>query len=246
MIETFIFILGACIASFVMAMTYRADKEEKIKKTLTSRSHCDNCKKNLRWFELIPIFSYIIFLGRCPRCKKKIPFIYTLGEILLGISFVIIYKTYLFNIWYYLFASILLSLSFFDYISKSIPQKLAHILLGLGGVFFIFNYSPIRLQSILIAVVVVAVIFLINKYKKSFGLGDIFLILFFSLIYTPSYFVTFLLLTLYLAAFFGLIMILKNRKNIKSYIPLIPFMFISFITTPLIHQYFIEYVLPLW
>lgn len=51
------------------------------------RSHCDYCKKSLRWFELIPLISFIFLRGTCSRCAKPIPFEYFLTELFIGLSF---------------------------------------------------------------------------------------------------------------------------------------------------------------
>ena len=68
-----LFILGAIFGSFLSCMGYRIPN--KIKTTYPS-SFCPMCKKSLKWYMNIPIFSYIFQKGRCVYCHKKIGFIY--------------------------------------------------------------------------------------------------------------------------------------------------------------------------
>ena len=50
-------------------------------------SHCPSCKHRIAWYQNIPIFSYILLLGRCPSCRTKISFRYLLVEVLTGVAF---------------------------------------------------------------------------------------------------------------------------------------------------------------
>ena len=54
------------------------------------RSHCDHCKKELEWQDLLPIFSYVYLGGKCRRCKKKLSFFYPLVEFVTGFMFVFV------------------------------------------------------------------------------------------------------------------------------------------------------------
>ena len=63
------FILGSIMGSFYYCIGIRLPKGEN---ALTSRSHCDNCGYTLKWYNLIPLFSYIFQKGKCTKCHKKI------------------------------------------------------------------------------------------------------------------------------------------------------------------------------
>ena len=75
-------ILGLFLGSFLNNVAYRLVKGEEF---LFSRSKCPYCKKELSWYELIPIISFIIQKGRCRNCKNKISLRYPLTEIIAGI-----------------------------------------------------------------------------------------------------------------------------------------------------------------
>jgi len=87
MIYFFIFILGLAIGSFLDVLIDRIPRGESI----LGRSHCEYCKKQLRWYELIPLFSFLIQGGKSRCCRKKLSLQYPLVEVITGIFFVIIF-----------------------------------------------------------------------------------------------------------------------------------------------------------
>lgn len=64
-----VFIIGAIIGSFLNVCIYRIPKRQSV---VFPPSHCPHCKKNIHWYDNIPILSYIILRGRCGFCRKKI------------------------------------------------------------------------------------------------------------------------------------------------------------------------------
>jgi prepilin signal peptidase PulO-like enzyme (type II secretory pathway) len=81
----FIFIFGLIIGSFLNCLIWRLHTEE----SMWSRSYCPKCKKQIVWYDNIPIFSYIFLLGKCRHCSKKISWQYPVVEFVTGILFVI-------------------------------------------------------------------------------------------------------------------------------------------------------------
>lgn len=75
------FILGAILGSFTKALADRSLS----KKTFLGRSKCPSCKKELNWYDLIPLLSYILLKGRCRYCTKKIGPEYPVTEVITGI-----------------------------------------------------------------------------------------------------------------------------------------------------------------
>jgi leader peptidase (prepilin peptidase) / N-methyltransferase len=84
MVALFSFIFGLLFGSFANVLADRLPKGQDV---LWGRSHCDYCRKQLRWFELIPLFSYMYLGGRCSRCHKKLSFQYPLVEFICGLGF---------------------------------------------------------------------------------------------------------------------------------------------------------------
>ena len=97
-------IIGICLGSFYCCLAYRLPKNESIIKGV---SHCDNCKKNLKFYDLIPIISYLLLRGKCRYCKKNIPVSIFISELATGVLFALGYHLY--GISYELFAFLIIS-----------------------------------------------------------------------------------------------------------------------------------------
>lgn len=78
------FIIGAIIGSFLGAVNYRLKFAEDI---VFERSHCPHCKTTIRWYDNIPLLSFIILAGQCRDCGKKISWEYPLIELVTGLLF---------------------------------------------------------------------------------------------------------------------------------------------------------------
>ena len=86
MLIIFIFIFGTIVGSFLNVVILRLHNK---KSFLKGRSSCPNCKKQIAWYDNIPILSFIILKGRCRHCKAKISWQYPIIELVTGILFVI-------------------------------------------------------------------------------------------------------------------------------------------------------------
>ena len=82
------FIIGLILGSFYQVVGLRLPVGESF---INSRSYCPKCKKKLKWYELIPLVSYIIQFGKCRKCKKRISITYPLFELLTGVCFALSY-----------------------------------------------------------------------------------------------------------------------------------------------------------
>lgn len=87
------FILGSAIGSFLCCQARRIDLKQKKKQSLGSRSVCMSCKKQLKWYENIPIISWVAQGGKCRNCKSKIGIGELLSELCLAAAFVCISTT---------------------------------------------------------------------------------------------------------------------------------------------------------
>lgn len=81
------FVLGAVMGSFLACQAWRLHYKDLGKASLGKRSVCLSCKKQLKWFENIPIVSWLVLRGRCRYCKKKIGVMEILAEVLMGLAF---------------------------------------------------------------------------------------------------------------------------------------------------------------
>ena len=85
------FVLGLIFGSFFQVVALRLPRGESI---IKPASHCETCNKTLKWYDLIPIISYIIQGGKCRYCKKHISIKYPIFELLSGICFLMCYVVF--------------------------------------------------------------------------------------------------------------------------------------------------------
>lgn len=118
-----IFIYGIVFGSFLNICIYRIPQ----KKDLVMRSHCMNCGYQLKWYDLIPIVSYVCLGGTCRKCGERISLQYPLVELLNGCLWIVLFYCYGFQgktFIYCLLASSLIVISIIDFQTYEIPPVL--------------------------------------------------------------------------------------------------------------------------
>lgn len=168
------FLYGIVIGSFLNVCIYRIPKKEDIVKI---NSHCMSCNYNLKWYDLIPLFSYIFLGGRCRKCKAKISIQYPLIEGLNGILYVLVVLVNGFTIeslLYCLMFSALITLSVIDFRTYEIPFGINLFILTLGLIRVALDYQ--NFLDYLIGFISVSgflyLLFLLTK-GRGIGGGDI-------------------------------------------------------------------------
>ena len=79
----FAFLLGLIIGSFLNCLIWRIYKNESI----GGRSYCPKCRKQIDWYDNIPILSFILLRGRCRHCQASISWQYPLVEFITALLF---------------------------------------------------------------------------------------------------------------------------------------------------------------
>ena len=77
-----LFLLGTCVGSFLNVLIYRIPREEEFVRT---PSHCMTCGHSLKWYELIPVVSWLLQGGKCRACGVRLSAQYPIVEALNGI-----------------------------------------------------------------------------------------------------------------------------------------------------------------
>lgn len=166
-----LFVFGVAIGSFLNVVTMRYDGEKFLfdTKALGGRSHCPHCKRTLQWFELIPLLSFLLQMGRCRNCNAALSVQYPIVEFISALIFVfiplraaILYPAG--SLAFYLLATLwviafefLLVVSVVDLRMGIIPDE-ANVALGVLGIFFaIFagGYLNIANHSLLLPYAVI-------------------------------------------------------------------------------------------
>lgn len=174
------FILGTIMGSFYLVLGTRLPKGEDVVK---SRSRCDNCKKILKWYNLIPLVSFIVQKGKCSSCGQKISSEHFFAEIFTGLLFLLtsIYFPFGYN---YLTGLIIVSLMVIIFISDfkymiilDSPLIVSIVLIIILKLIY-FGFKT-TIYSIISGLILFLIMLLIEKLgslilkKDSLGGGDI-------------------------------------------------------------------------
>lgn len=127
-----IFLYGIVIGSFLNVCICRIPKKENI---VTTRSHCTSCGYQLKWYDLVPLFSWMALGGRCRECKARISVQYPVIEALNGILWLVVFSVCGMSIetaLYCMMASALLALSVIDFRTYEIPFGFNLMIAALG------------------------------------------------------------------------------------------------------------------
>jgi leader peptidase (prepilin peptidase) / N-methyltransferase len=135
----FAFILGAVVGSFLNVCIYRLPKGESV---AYPPSHCGNCDYVIRWYDNIPILSYLVLRGKCRRCGTRISLQYPLVELINALLSLALFlrfgPTWVFLL-LFTFVSAMVVVTFIDLEHQIIPDviTLPGIVIGFAISFFI-------------------------------------------------------------------------------------------------------------
>ncbi len=134
-----VFILGLVLGSFANVCIYRMPRNMSIVKP---NSHCTNCNSFVKWYDNIPILSYIILKGKCRNCGSKISLRYPFIELSCG--FLFLSMLFLFGFSYILIpfcllVFCLLVITVIDFDFQIIPDEISFFLIILGLLISAFN-----------------------------------------------------------------------------------------------------------
>ena len=87
----FLFAAGLIVGSFLNVCIWRLPRRESV---VFPASRCTRCSRSLRWFENIPVLSWVILRGRCRTCAEPVSYVYPLIELLTAVVFVTGYLIY--------------------------------------------------------------------------------------------------------------------------------------------------------
>ena len=243
LVLVFTIILGLCVGSFLNVCIYRIPNHNFLSK---NRSYCPKCKHELKWYDNIPVFSFVFLGGKCRYCKEKISPIYPFVELLNLGTWLAIFFTYRSSyilIIYYIVLSTLIVMSFLDIKTREIPDTIHIIILILA----LISFAPIddiMWQSKLIGAVCVSVPLLIIALITG-GIGGADIKLFFVLgllLGVGRIVITFFIGTV-LAGLVGIVILIVMKKKGRKYeLPFGPFIaigaFVSMLAgTPIINYY---------
>lgn len=227
----FIFIIGCIFGSFFNVVGYRVPNELSI---VRPGSFCPKCKHSLSWYELIPIFSFLIQGGKCRSCKAKISIVYPVVEFTTGILFVSSYFIFGFSNEFLiaiLVSSFMMIVIVSDINYLIIPDE---VTLFFCIFMFIVKLATEGVESAILAVLsglfLFGLMYFIMKLgnfifkKESLGGGDVKLMFFVGLTIGPILGMFSIFLSSLIALPLSLLVFLKDKDNV---IPFGPFILIA-------------------
>lgn len=225
-IKLFIFIYGLLLGSFYNVVGLRLPNGESI---VYPGSHCPNCNHKLKWYENIPLFSFIFLKGKCKDCKTKISIMYPLIEFLTASLFLICYLLFGFGEQFWI-GIVIASLVVIIFVTDSkymiildSPLIISSILILL--IKYLYNGFDSVWKSLLSGLLVFGVMYLLMLLgnflfkRESLGGGDIKLSFVAGLILGPSLGLFYIVLGAFLALPYALYTSVKNKEHMLPFGP---------------------------
>lgn len=245
-----IFVLGLCCGSFVNMLVYRTavayelTKSKGIKKIKSSsflkmlggRSFCDDCGRQLKWYENIPVISWLIQKGKTRCCQKKLSVLYPIVEIVTGILFLLLFRSQisdlrsqiLFLVLGFVVIVFLVFSAVFDLKYMILPDFSTVVLVSSGLVLWCVRYfgNLDYILSGLGAFGFLGLLYLITK-GKGMGLGDVKLAIFMGLFLGWQKTILAFYVAFILGAGVSLVLMLFKKAGRKSIIAFGPFLILG-------------------
>ena len=228
--ELFVTILGAALGSFLNVLIYRLPEEKSI---IFPASNCPHCGKPIRFYDNIPVISFILLKGRCRACRGKISFRYPLVELITAVlSLLLFWKfgltfKYLFS---FIFICALIVITFIDLDYQIIPDVIT-----LPGIPIFFLAALIvmglRFQDAFLGFLlgggclyVIAFVYELVTKREGMGGGDIKLLAMMGAFLGWQSLLFILLVSSLLGAVVGIAVMMIKGQDMKYAVPFGPFL----------------------
>ena len=235
----FSFLTGLCIGSFLNVVVLRGFSGESI---VLPPSKCPNCKNVLKWYDNIPVLSFILLQGKCRFCKCDISIQYPIVELLCGFLFCLSFIKFGFSIktlFAFVFFSLFIVIAVSDLKEKVIFTSHTYILAAFGLIFAFINKNFLpSVFWMLLGFAFFEIISFISKKitgKRAFGEGDSFVSGALGAVFANKLWLI-IILSFILQAVAILPEFIKNIINTKQYKLIVSLIIFSFLT---ISNYFL-------
>ena len=238
-----VFLIGLIIGSFLNVCIYRVPRGESI---VFSRSRCPHCGHKLKWWELMPVISFLILRGKCSECDNPISWYYTFVELFTAIIMVILFLNFNLNASFYVYSflfSILMVLSGIDIKFGIIPDIISIPSIVIGFILSIF-ITPVGLVNSLLGIATGGGILLLISYLSNGGMGggDIKMMAMVGAFTGWKVAVFSIFLGAFIGAVNGIILILiHDDKDMKTPLPFGPYLSFATLISILYYQDIIDF-----
>lgn len=216
----FVFVFGSIIGSFLNVVILRTPLKQSI---ITEPSHCFSCGNRLKWYDMFPVFSWLILRGKCRFCKSKISPRYMIVEAITGAVYLLAWFRFGYvGAWWELSVAavmfpVLIVLSCIDIDHFEIPYwcSITIAVIGIASFFIPFAIHEVVWYERLIALGIVGVMFVLLVLVGGMGGGDLQLMAGASLVLGYKSFPG-LFIGIVLGAIYGVIKKCHDRKAEKE------------------------------
>lgn len=229
----FAFAFGLCIGSFLNVCIYRLPESMSI---IRPPSSCPQCKNPIRFYDNVPVISYLLLRGRCRNCQTPISIRYPLIELLTGLcaaGVVLKFGLTLESLIYFTFVATLITITFIDIDHQIIPD-----VISLPGIvlFFIasFGVPAVTVKEAVIGILigggslyVVALAYALIKKREGMGGGDIKLLAMIGALLGWQGVLFTLFVSSLVGTITGILVMLRKGGNMRLAIPFGPFLSIG-------------------
>jgi leader peptidase (prepilin peptidase)/N-methyltransferase len=226
----FALITGMVVGSFLNVCICRMPKGESV---VAPPSHCPQCAYRIRWYDNIPLLSYLILRGKCRGCGMRISIQYPLVELLNGLLTLALFLRFgptLTFLALFLFCSALVVITFIDLEHQIIPDEisLSGIVIGFISSFFLQDHSWLNsLLGILLgggSLLLVAYGYQWLTGKEGMGGGDIKLLAMMGAFLGWKSILFIIFASSLVGSLVGITMMLAQKKDSKLAIPFGPYL----------------------
>lgn len=223
-------ILGAIVGSFLNVCILRLPKEESI---ITPGSHCPHCKNPIKFYDNIPLISYIVLKGRCRRCNGPISFQYPLIEGITAISSLLLFLRYGFSVSYLVYFSFLAALiviTVIDLYHQIIPDIISIPGVGVGLLTSLINPENTFINSLIGMLLGGGSLFFVATLyqwlfkREGMGGGDVKLLAMIGAFLGWKAVILTILFSSFIGSIVGIIIMALKGKDFKYAIPFGPFL----------------------
>lgn len=261
---TIFFVLGLVIGSFLNVVVCRVRTAE----TILGRSHCPKCQKTIRWYDNIPVLSFVLLKFRCRDCGEKISWQYPFLELATGLLFALVgthffnpndFSTFFSTFFFLGIISSFLIIFVYDMLYLEIPGIILWPSIGWVIAYNLFidwtNSGTVRdvfslatYSGTLAATIVFIFFFLLSSLsrEKLMGMGDAYLVIFLGLVTGWPEILLAIFLAFAIGAVYGIILIAMKKKEMKSQLPFAPFLIAGTLLTIFFYAQMVNWYISLF
>jgi leader peptidase (prepilin peptidase)/N-methyltransferase len=230
--ELIILLYAAIIGSFLNVCIYRIPHGMSI---VFPRSFCPNCQIQIKWFDLVPIISFLFLRGRCRSCKAPISIQYPVVEALTAVLTLVFYRKFGLSGEFFksgVFCCLLMVIAWIDYYHQLIPNRLSIFGLITGLAWATFYGKVELLHAGLGAITGGGILFAIAYFfPQGMGMGDVKLLAMIGAFLGVKGVLYTLFIGSGLGAVIGLVLIYCKVIARKNRIPFAPFLAVGAMIT---------------